>query len=186
MARQRLVELLDRLHRRAVDDAGPRQLLQQRDEHLHLLVLVGDGDHLEREVRPIERGRDDRRLRDAELDEDVVADVRRRGRGRREHRRAAELVDRLAAATRYAGRKSCPHCDTQCASSTTKRDTPTLPDACAQELAELGVGHPLRRGEQELAARRVAELDHRALLLARSASSRCARPRRPSARILSS
>ena len=95
-ARQRLVELLDLLDGRAVDDARPRQLLQQRDQRLHLLVFVVEDDHLVVEVRTIERRRDDRRLLHPELEQDVVADVRRRGRGRREHRRVADILDRLA------------------------------------------------------------------------------------------
>ena len=98
-AGQRLVELLDLLDGRAVDDARPRQLLQQRDQRLHLLVLVAEDDHLVVEVRAIERRRDDRRALDAELEQDVVADVRRRGRGGREHRRAADDPRSPCAAT---------------------------------------------------------------------------------------
>jgi len=51
VARERLVELFDLLDRRAVDDAGTRQLLEQRDERLHLLVFVVEDDHLVVQVR---------------------------------------------------------------------------------------------------------------------------------------
>ena len=163
-ARQRLVELLDLLDRRAVDDARPRQLLEQRDERLHLLVVVGEDDHLVVQVRAIERRRDDRRLLDPELEQDVVADVRRRGRGRREHRRAADILERLAqrqvrgpevvAPLRHAVRLV--------------DDEPRHADAArrfAQEHAELGIGHALGRGEQQLAAGRAHQRVDLAALL---------------------
>ena len=137
-ARQRLVELLDLLDGRAVDDARSRQLLQQRDQRLHLLVFVGEDDHFVVEVRTIERRRDDRR-----------ASRSRAGTGCRRGRAAARSPSSRApaggrrprapcAATGTPGRKSWPHCETQCASSTTNRDTPTPPHASRRNTRNSG------------------------------------------------
>ena len=74
--------------------------LDQAHQHRLLLALARRLDHVVAQVRAIEPDVDHRRvgIREAELREDVVLDLRRRGRGQREHRRLAERAHRFAEA----------------------------------------------------------------------------------------
>ena len=93
---QEVGERVDGLHRRGVDDAAARLLLDQAQQQRLLLALARRLDDVVAQVRAIEPDVDHRRLGDLELREDVVLDLRRRGRGQREHRRLAERAHRLA------------------------------------------------------------------------------------------
>ncbi len=95
---QRHVELVDRAHRRAVDDAGAAQPRDQLAELAQLVGLARDLAHVERQVRAVERDAADLRVLHPQLHEDVVGD---RGRGRRrqaEDGRAPQHLDGAAQA----------------------------------------------------------------------------------------
>ena len=108
------------------------------------------------EVRPVERGRDDLGVLDAELEQDVGADVRRRGRGGREHRRPADVLERLAQRQVRGPEVVAPlrHA-VGLVDDEPRHADPTA--RVAQVDAELRIRHPLRRREQQLAAGRAHE-----------------------------
>ena len=87
---ERHVEIVDRAHRRAVDDAGAAQPLDQLAELAQLVGLARDLAHVEGQVRAVERDAADLRVLHPQLHQHVVADRRRRGRGQPEDGRAPQ------------------------------------------------------------------------------------------------
>ena len=143
---QRGVHGLDGLHRRGVDDAGALgSSHERRAARCQLVVLAGHLDDAVVQVGPVDAGADDLEAIDAEL----AARCRRSPPASRSRSARGSSAGRGAAGrrpiSRKAGRKSWPHCETQCASSTTSRLT-----GCADSaVEEVGVGEPLRRREHD-------------------------------------
>ena len=88
------IQFVDRAYRRAVDDAGPAQPLDQLAELAEFVRLTGDLAYVEREVRPVERHAADLRVLHPELDQHVVRDRGRGRRGQPEDRRPPQYLRR--------------------------------------------------------------------------------------------
>ena len=117
-------------------------------------VLDGEVD-----VRPVEAADDDRRVAHAEPLDDLVADRRRGGRGQREHRRAAERLDRRAEPQVVGAEVVAPLAD-----AVRLVDDEQRRPGGGDSSSDLGVGE-LLRGEEE-------ELERRPRASSASASSR--------------
>ena len=91
-------ELVGRLDRRDVDDAGAGQALDQLGELLLLVVLGAAADDAEVQVGAHGADGDDARASHRQPLEDVVAHLRRRGGGEREQRACADIARGLAEA----------------------------------------------------------------------------------------
>ena len=116
-------DLLDALAREAVDDAGLALVLRGRngEQLLQRLALL---DHGVADVGPVEAGDVHGGVGQTEPAAHVVARLGV-GRGRAGHERHVGEAGRAAArAATYSGRKSWPHCETQCASSMANRARP--------------------------------------------------------------
>ena len=164
--------LLGRLARAAVDDRGAVLLeLEAGDQRRALAghaALAVEREDVEGEVRAVEAGAHALGLPEAEPRDDLLRDLRRRGRGAGHRRRVAELADdrRRAAGSRAGSR-----------GPTRTRSAPRRPRTaracgCWIALPERGVGEALGGGEDD---RRPAAAD----LVERAA--RCPR-RRPASR----
>ena len=138
---QRHVEIVDRAHGRAIDDAGTAQPLDQLAQLAQLVGLAGrpcarrrpgsgGGTRRGRPSRPSSRAGPARRRRSP-------AWRSRSARGSA----GAPAPRRRAAARGTAGRKSWPHCDTQWASSTQNSEnfTPASASCTVGELTDSGV-----------------------------------------------
>ncbi len=136
-------ERVDRLDGGGVDDpaAGLRGVaLDQAQQQRLLLALARCFDDVIAQVRAIEADVDHRRIGDAELREDVVLDLDRRGRGQRQHRRPAERADRVAEAQVRRAKVVAPLRDAVGLVDDEQRD----PHA-AEPLAEARLAEPLGR-----------------------------------------
>ena len=96
--RQDRRHLVHRLARGAIDDGAARLLAEQAEKLLRLLLDLGDSPALVDQVGAVEAGDDDGRLAQAELVQDVCADVLGRGGGEGDTRRVAEPAPHLAQA----------------------------------------------------------------------------------------
>ena len=141
---QPVVHLLAALHRRGVDDAAAVRVRQRLAQPIELLFLAGGLHDLEAQVRPVDAGVDDVHARPPELLADVLDHVGDRGGGEREHRRIAELLQRIADLQEGGPEVVAPLRDAVRLVHHEQRDAPPL-----QGGHELRVGQALRRGEDD-------------------------------------
>jgi hypothetical protein len=112
---QEFRRLFHLLARQAVDDAAVAAMLGG-DEVQQLLAAIGFLDDLVADVGTVEGGHELRRIVQLQAVHDFGARLRIGGRGQRDARHVGELLVQTDSLM-YSGRKSWPHCDTQCASS---------------------------------------------------------------------
>ena len=157
-------QLLRPLARGAVDDAGLALVRRQKTLKLSMRVMLLH--HLQPDVRPVEAGDEAggplaapacRRMSSRVCGSAVAVRATSGTPGKR---------SRSCPSATYSGRKSCPHCEMQCASSTAMRATPGAGTAPSpqprrarsrrrlaqrrQPLEEAVAHHPLRRHVEQV------------------------------------
>jgi hypothetical protein len=121
-AAQQRRERVHVLARRCVHDGRALAPAQELQEEAVLFAVVLGAQHVPHQVAPVEPGDQRGRVAQGELADDVAPHLLRGSGGERGDGRVAQRV-RTSPRRRYDGRKSCPHSDTQCASSTASSDT---------------------------------------------------------------
>ncbi len=159
---EELVERLDRLHGRRVNDPAALHLAEQPREMFVLLDFVRHARHLVAQVGPVDARRDHARLAKRKMFLYVAHHFGRGRRGEREHGRRAERFNRVAE-REVGGPKVVPPF----------RDAVSLvyddevDQALRERFEKRRIGHALRRREDELAALVPDHVEPRALLVRR-------------------